>query len=132
MDRWTPRHSWRGGADREQVRQLETGTTAIHHGLVFPFLLGQRSTLPAMVGCFFMNKRLDNCPVSRYNDYVVYEKELKLMTNTESNYVYTLDDVYRIFQQAANGERLGLLREWQAMNLPYLINWDKIIQRNVI
>lgn len=85
-----------------------------------------------MVGCFFMNKRLDNCPVSRYNDYVVYEKELKLMTNTESNYVYTLDDVYRIFQQAANGERLGLLREWQAMNLPYLINWDKIIQRNVI
>lgn len=79
-----------------------------------------------------MHKRLDNCPVSRYNDYVEYEKELKLMTNTESNYVYTLDDVYRIFQQAANEERLGLLREWQAMNLPYLINWDKIIARNVI
>ena len=49
------------------------------------------------------------------------------MTNTESNYVYTLDDVYRIFQQAANGERLGLLREWQAMNLPYQINWDNLI-----
>ena len=46
-------HSWRGGADREQVRQLETGTTAIHHGLVFPFLLGQRSTHREIGGCFF-------------------------------------------------------------------------------
>ena len=41
----------------------------------FPFLLGQRNTLEVIRGCFFMKKRLDNCSVSRYNDYVVYEKE---------------------------------------------------------
>ena len=79
---------------------------------------------------FFFRFRLDNCPVSRYNDYVVYEKELKLMTNTESNYVYTLDDLYRIFQQTeASSDRVSLLREWEGMNLPYLINWDGIISR---
>jgi hypothetical protein len=80
------------------------------------------------VDVFFI-LRLDNCPVSRYNDYVVYEKELKLMT---SNYVYTLQDLYKMFQQAEASEKVQLLKEWQAMNLPYLINWDKIIQRNMI
>ena len=86
-----------------------------------------------MVGCFFMNKRLDNCPVSRYNDYVVYEKELKLMTNTESNYVYTLEDLYKMFQQEEwTDVKVQLLKEWQAMNLPYQINWDNLISRYAI
>jgi hypothetical protein len=78
---------------------------------------------------FWCNNRLDNCPVSRYNDYVVYEKELKLMT---SNYVYTLQDLYKMFQQAEASEKVQLLTQWEGMNLPYLINWEKIIQRNVI
>jgi hypothetical protein len=78
---------------------------------------------------FFFRFRLDNCPVSRYNDYVVYEKELKLMT---SNYVYTLQDLYKMFQQAEASEKVQLLTQWEGMNLPYRINWDKIIQRNVI
>lgn len=60
-----------------------------------------------------------------------YEKE-KIMTITESNYVYTLDDVYRMFQQAKASERVQLLREWEAMNLPYRINWDKLISKYVI
>lgn len=51
---------------------------------------------------------------------------------TDSNYVYTLQDLYKMFQQAEASEKVQLLREWQAMNLPYNINWDKIIQRNVI
>ena len=52
------------------------------------------------------------------------------MTNTESNYVYTLDDLYRIFQQTeASSDRVALLREWEGMNLPYRINWDGIISR---
>jgi hypothetical protein len=72
---------------------------------------------------------LDNCPVSRYNDYVVYEKELKLMT---SNYVYTLQDLYKMFQQAEASEKVQLLKEWQAMNLPYNINWDNLISRYAI
>jgi hypothetical protein len=80
------------------------------------------------VGVFF-RFRLDNCPVSRYNDYVVYEKELKLMT---SNYVYTLQDLYKMFQQAEASEKVQLLTQWEGMNLPYRINWEKIIQRNVI
>jgi hypothetical protein len=78
---------------------------------------------------FWCNIWLDNCPVSRYNDYVVYEKELKLMT---SNYVYTLQDLYKMFQQAEASEKVQLLTQWEGMNLPYRINWDKIIQRNVI
>jgi hypothetical protein len=51
---------------------------------------------------------------------------------TDTNYVYTLQDLYKMFQQAATEERLALLTEWQAMNLPYNINWDKIISQNVI
>ena len=83
-----------------------------------------------MVGCFFI-LWLDNCPVSRYNDYVVYEKELKLMTDT--NYVYTLEDLYKMFQQEEWIDvKVQLLKEWQAMNLPYLINWDKLISRYAI
>jgi hypothetical protein len=82
------------------------------------------------VGVFF-HFRLDNCPVSRYNDYVVYEKELKLMTDT--NYVYTLEDLYKMFQQEEWIDvKVQLLKEWQAMNLPYLINWDKLISRYAI
>ena len=99
----------------------------------FLFYQGKEALIEKSVGVFFSfwcNNRLDNCPVSRYNDYVVYEKELKLMTNTESNYVYTLDDLYRIFQQTeASSDRVSLLREWEGMNLPYLINWDGIISR---
>jgi hypothetical protein len=51
------------------------------------------------------------------------------MTNTVSNYVYTLDDVYRIFQQTDDLGRIPLLNEWKAMNLPYLINWDNLIAK---
>ena len=41
------------------------------------FSLGQRSTLEEIRGCFFSTifvLWLDNCPVSRYNDYVVLMK----------------------------------------------------------
>jgi hypothetical protein len=51
---------------------------------------------------------------------------------TDTNYVYTLQDLYKMFQQAEASEKVQLLTEWEGMNLPYLINWDKIIQRNVI
>ena len=51
------------------------------------------------------------------------------MTIAESNYVYTLDDVYRIFQQTDDLGRIPLLNEWKAMNLPYLINWDNVIAK---
>jgi hypothetical protein len=67
----------------------------------------------------------------RYNDYVEYEKELKLMTDT--NYVYTLQDLYKMFQQEEwTDVKVQLLREWQAMNLPYNINWDNLISKYVI
>ena len=49
-----------------------------------------------------------------------------------SNYEYTLEDLYKMFQQAKASEKVQLLTEWEGMNLPYLINWDKIIQRNMI
>lgn len=45
-------------------------------------------------------------------------------------YEYTLNDLYVMFRQAEKSERLKLLIEWEAMNLPYLINWEKIIQLN--
>jgi hypothetical protein len=61
---------------------------------------------------------------------------------TKENYEYTLQDLYVMFRQARDefdidkGERPGaevvLLIEWSKMNLPYLINWEKIIARNLI
>ena len=45
-------------------------------------------------------------------------------------YEYTLNDLYVMFRQAEKSERLKLLIEWEGMNLPYLINWEKIIQLN--
>jgi hypothetical protein len=54
--------------------------------------------------------------------------ELKPMTNTESHYVYTLNDVYKIFQQTeCHSEKFQLLTEWHSMNLPYLINWETLL-----
>ena len=54
------------------------------------------------------------------------------MTNTESNYVYTLDDLYKIFQQEEWFDvKVQLLTEWKAMNLPYRINWDNLISKYV-
>jgi hypothetical protein len=42
-------------------------------------------------------------------------------------YEYTLNDLYVMFRQAeTNSERLTLVREWAAMNLPYLINWEAV------
>jgi len=58
---------------------------------------------------------------------------MKIMTITESNYVYTLDDLYKIFQEEEWFDvKVQLLREWKAMNLPYRINWDKLISKYVI
>jgi len=51
------------------------------------------------------------------------------MTNTESHYVYTLNDLYKIFQQTDDIGRLPLLNDWKSMNLPYLINWDNLIAK---
>lgn len=51
---------------------------------------------------------------------------------TDSNYVYTLQDLYKMFQQEDWIDvKVQLLREWQAMNLPYNINWDKLISKYV-
>lgn len=44
------------------------------------------------------------------------------MTN---NYVYTLQDLYKIFQQAE--DKVAQLKEFQNLNLEYKINWDKLI-----
>jgi len=49
------------------------------------------------------------------------------MTN---NYIYTLQDLYKIFQEAE--DKVAQLREFQSLNLEYRINWDKIISRYVI
>lgn len=40
-------------------------------------------------------------------------------------YVYTLQDVYKIFQQA--DDKVAQLKEFQSLNLEYNINWDKLI-----
>jgi hypothetical protein len=49
-----------------------------------------------------------------------------------SNYVYTLQDLYKMFQQAEASEKVQLLTQWEGMNLPYLINWDNLISRYAI
>lgn len=41
-------------------------------------------------------------------------------------YVYTLQDVYKIFQQAE--DKVAQLKEFQSLNLPYNINWDRLIE----
>ena len=41
-------------------------------------------------------------------------------------YEYTLNDVYKIFQQAE--DKVAQLREFASMNLPYNINWDRLIE----
>ena len=46
------------------------------------------------------------------------------MTNT--NYVNTLQDVYKIFQQAE--DKVAQLKEFQALNLEYRINWENLIK----
>jgi hypothetical protein len=52
---------------------------------------------------------------------------------TDSNYVYTLQDLYKMFQQEEwTDVKVQLLKEWKAMNLPYQINWDNLISRYAI
>jgi hypothetical protein len=41
-------------------------------------------------------------------------------------YEYTLQDVYKIFQQA--DDKVAQLREFQSLNLEYNINWDRLIE----
>ena len=41
-------------------------------------------------------------------------------------YVYTLQDVYKIFQEAE--DKVAQLKEFQALNLEYNINWDRLIE----
>lgn len=41
-------------------------------------------------------------------------------------YVYTLQDVYKIFQQA--DDKVQQLKDFKALNLEYNINWDRLIQ----
>ena len=41
-------------------------------------------------------------------------------------YVYTLQDVYKIFQEAE--DKVAQLKELQALNLEYNINWDRLIE----
>ena len=40
-------------------------------------------------------------------------------------YVYTLQDVYKIFQEAE--DKVAQLKEFRDLNLPYNINWDRLI-----
>lgn len=40
--------------------------------------------------------------------------------------VYTLDDLYTIFRESDN--KVECLKNFQAMNLKYNINWDKLIK----
>lgn len=42
------------------------------------------------------------------------------------NYQYTLQDVYKIFQEA--DDKVAQLKEFQNLNLPYLINWERLIE----
>ena len=44
------------------------------------------------------------------------------MTN---NYVYTLQDLYKIFQQAE--DKVAQLKEFHSLNLEYNINWENLI-----
>lgn len=61
--------------------------------------------------------------ISGIIDYVVNdEKELKPM----SNYQYTLQDLYKIFQQAE--DKVAQLKEFQDLNLEYNINWENLIK----
>ena len=61
--------------------------------------------------------------ISGIIDYVVNdEKEIKPM----SNYQYTLQDLYKIFQQAE--DKVAQLREFQNLNLEYNINWENLIK----
>lgn len=41
-------------------------------------------------------------------------------------YVYTLEDLYKIFQQAE--DKVAQLKEFQALNLEYHINWERLIE----
>jgi hypothetical protein len=41
-------------------------------------------------------------------------------------YEYTLQDVYKIFQEA--DDKVAQLREFQSLNLEYNINWDRLIE----
>lgn len=41
-------------------------------------------------------------------------------------YVYTLQDVYKIFQQTE--DKVAQLKEFQSLNLEYNINWDRLIE----
>ena len=41
-------------------------------------------------------------------------------------YVYTLSDVYKIFQQS--DDKIAQLKEFQSLNLPYNIEWDRLIE----
>ena len=45
------------------------------------------------------------------------------MTN---NYIYTLQDLYKIFQQAE--DKVAQLKEFQSLNLEYNINWENLIK----
>ena len=50
-----------------------------------------------------------------------YDERNELMA-----YVYTLEDLYKIFQQAE--DKVAQLKEFQALNLEYHINWDRLIE----
>lgn len=41
-------------------------------------------------------------------------------------YVYTLQDLYKIFQEA--DDKVQQLKDFKALNLEYNINWDRLIQ----
>ena len=43
-------------------------------------------------------------------------------------YEYTLEDIYKIFQQAE--DKVAQLIEFRDLKLPYNINWDRIIEIN--
>jgi len=42
-------------------------------------------------------------------------------------YVYTLDDLYKIFQQEED-DKVAILKNFKNQNLDYDINWDNLIE----
>jgi len=42
--------------------------------------------------------------------------------------VYSLNDLYTMFREAAAEDRVPLLRYWSTLNLDYDIKWDNLIR----
>lgn len=71
--------------------------------------------------CPSAKKSVDFHSESRYTDDVVYEMKGLIMA-----YEYTLEDIYKILQQAE--DKVAQLREFRDLKLPSDITWDRLIE----